>query len=281
MDSLSFGFEEILLVGLLVLILFGPKGVGGIMREAGRMVGKLKKYRDEFSRELMAMSEPVRTEAEIRDTERKRIRKSCRHSLNELSPEAREKENREIRERLYALPEYGSAKRLFCYVSLPVEADTRVILNDALAQGKEVFVPACEPSSKSLKLARVRNPETDLKPGTLNICEPGVELIEPVDPLSLDFFIIPGIAFDHDCNRLGRGAGYFDRFLKGIKGKKPIVALAHNVQTYPYSIPACEHDIRPDKVLTPFALIEDKACNQSATKAPAATTPSGASTPTA
>ena len=67
------GFQEIILVAVLILVFFGPKGVSGIMRDLGRFVGSLKKYRDEFTRELMAISEPVVDQEEIRRNERERI----------------------------------------------------------------------------------------------------------------------------------------------------------------------------------------------------------------
>ncbi|MFH0921537.1 MAG: 5-formyltetrahydrofolate cyclo-ligase [Fibrobacterota bacterium] len=270
MDSI--GFQEILLIGVLVLILFGPKGMGGIMREMGRAVGKMKKYRDEFSREIMAMSEPVLTEEQIRGNERKRIRKTCRSAMDDMPAEQRTRESGEIHERLFALPEYQNARRLFCYVSLDTEADTRRILRAALDQGRELFVPACRPADKTIALAQIRDPETDLVPGMLKILEPRPERIAVVDPLSLDLFIIPGVAFDNDGNRLGRGAGYFDRFLKGIKGQRPIAALALSVQVYPYSIPTRPHDIRPDKIMTPYSIIEEKPCPTNAPRAETAPT---------
>jgi 5-formyltetrahydrofolate cyclo-ligase len=260
MDSIGFGIEEILVVAVLVLLLFGPKGMGKIMRDLGRVVGKMKKYRDEFSRELMAMSEPVLTEAEIMMNERKRIRTQYREMLKTRKPEENDKEAPEVYQKLFALDQYRTAKRLFTYVSMGNELDTRGIIRVAMAEGKEVYVPACQPADKSLKLARLRSLETDLVPGTHNIPEPKPELLEDIDPLTLDFFIIPGLSFDRDCNRMGRGGGYFDRFLKTIKGKRPIVAVAYNSQRYPYSIPRLDHDIRPDKVLTAYETLEDPEC---------------------
>lgn len=250
------GLQEILLIGVLVLLLFGPKGVSGIMRDLGRWVGKMKRYRDEFTRELMAMSEPVFTPEEIKQNERKRIRKQIKQSLRNLDSEQREKENREIRERLFAQPQYNTAKKVFCFVSLPEEVDTHPILKRLLADGKQVIVPFCIPKTREIGLAEIRDPERDLAPGTLNIPEPlPAGRIESIDPLSIDLFIIPGLAFDRECVRLGRGAGYFDRFLHDIKGHRPIWAVGFNCQMYPYLIPRETHDVNPDLIISPFSLI--------------------------
>ncbi|OGJ98842.1 MAG: hypothetical protein A2350_21620, partial [Candidatus Raymondbacteria bacterium RifOxyB12_full_50_8] len=83
------GFQEIVLVTVLVLILFGAKGVSGIMRDLGKLFGSLKKYRDEFTRELMAITEPPHDEKKIRTTERESIRRNCLRLAKELSIEER------------------------------------------------------------------------------------------------------------------------------------------------------------------------------------------------
>jgi 5-formyltetrahydrofolate cyclo-ligase len=107
-------------------------------------------------------------------------------------------------------------------------------------------------------VARIRDVKTDLKTGVFDIPEPVMDLRVPTDPLSADLLIIPGLAFDNELVRLGRGAGYFDRFLKDIKGKKPIWGLAFNCQVYPYTIPREEQDVSPDLVISPYTLIRPK-----------------------
>jgi 5-formyltetrahydrofolate cyclo-ligase len=252
------GFQEILLIALLVLLLFGPKGVAGIMRDMGRWVGKMKKYRDEFTRELMAMSEPEFTPEEMKKNERARIRKLMRKVLAEMAPEQREKETGEILSRLEALPEYGAARRVFCFAAKGNEVDTLRLMARMLTAGKEVFIPWCIKETRGLGVAQIRDITSDLEPGAYGVPEPKAALRTETDPLSIDLFLVPGLGFDHEMTRLGRGAGYFDRFLREIKGKKPIAGLCFDEQVYTYSIPREEQDISPDLVITPLTVIRPR-----------------------
>lgn len=252
------GFEEIILIAILVLILFGPKGVAGIMRDLGKLTAKLKKYRDEFTRELMALNEPVRSEAEIRADERKRIRKTMMHAVATMPEAQRDAESLLILNQVLALDEFKNARKIFITLSLPSEVKTDPIVRAAIDAGKEVFIPLCVPADKSMKLARLTDLEADVVPGLLGIREPRPEKVVEIDPLSIDFFIIPGVAFDQSAARLGHGAGYFDRFLVPIKGKRPVTALAFSTQMYCYSVPVEPHDISPDKIITPTAVITER-----------------------
>lgn len=253
------GVQEILLIGVLVLLLFGPRGVSGVMRDLGRWTGKLKRYRDDFTRELAAIEEPELTPAEIRKKERERIRRERRKAMAELPADERKNQSEEIMKRVQALDEYRNARRIMCFLSLSNEVDTLPLVCAALAEGKEVAVPYCLPAGKSLGLALITDPPgACVRPGIYNIPEPLEHLREGVDLLTVDLFIIPGVAFDYERNRLGRGAGYFDLFLAPIAGKKPVVALAFNEQIYPYTIPPEAHDVKPDLVITPLSVIGKK-----------------------
>jgi 5-formyltetrahydrofolate cyclo-ligase len=251
------GFQEIIFIAVLILIFFGPKGVSGIMRDLGRFVGSLKKYRDEFTRELMAISEPELDEAALQKNERKRIRKVCKTAMEELEDEEREKENKAILSKITDLKAFQKAQRIFIYLSLPSEADTFRLIENGLQSGKKVFVPFCKSETLEIGISEIKDVKDDVEPGIYNIPEPKTPLrTGSVDPLSINLFIIPGIAFDHDLMRLGRGKGYFDRFLKNIKGKKDIWALAFDEQIYPYSIPKYDHDICADLIITPNETIK-------------------------
>ena len=84
-----------------------------------------------------------------------------------------------------------------------------------------------------------------LNTGALCISEPvSTELIPPEE---IDLFIVPGIAFDREHNRLGRGKGYYDRYLAGIN--KPMIGICFDFQLID-SVPAEKHDIRMDTIIT-------------------------------
>ena len=85
----------------------------------------------------------------------------------------------------------------------------------------------------------------NLKKGALGIAGPVSGDIIP--PENIDLFVVPGIAFDHTCNRLGRGKGYYDRYLASIN--KPIIGLCFDCQLVE-SIPYEKHDKKMTMVIT-------------------------------
>jgi 5-formyltetrahydrofolate cyclo-ligase len=71
----------------------------------------------------------------------------------------------------------------------------------------------------------------------------------------MDLFVVPGVAFDDQGNRLGQGAGYYDRLLTGISERIPIVGLAFELQIVE-RVPTNDHDIRVDWIITEKRLIK-------------------------
>ena len=85
----------------------------------------------------------------------------------------------------------------------------------------------------------------NLTKGIFEIQEPmSGDLIPHED---IDLFIIPGVAFDRNCNRLGRGKGYYDRYLTGIS--KPTIGICFDFQLID-TIPAETHDIKMAMIIT-------------------------------
>ena len=77
--------------------------------------------------------------------------------------------------------------------------------------------------------------------------EPKSEIGDIVTRTALDVLVIPGLAFDHKGNRLGRGLGFFDQLLFHTKGSK--IGLAYDFQLLD-SVPKCAHDIQMDFIVT-------------------------------
>lgn len=89
-----------------------------------------------------------------------------------------------------------------------------------------------------------------MKKGALGIWEPDTEDNFTGD---IDLMIIPGIAFDSDKNRLGRGKAFYDRFLANKRLVK--IGVGFDLQLLP-RIPSEKSDIKMDKVITASHLIE-------------------------
>jgi 5-formyltetrahydrofolate cyclo-ligase len=158
--------------------------------------------------------------------------------------------SRLIIDRLTALPEYGAAGTVLCYVSFRTEVATHDFLARMLAEGKRVVVPYCE--ADSLELFRF-NDFADLSPQTLGILEPKAELRgrddRRVGVEEIDLFVIPGLAFDRQGGRLGYGKGYFDRLLKHARHDALLAAAAFECQLFD-AVPVLPRDVRVDMVIT-------------------------------
>ena len=76
-----------------------------------------------------------------------------------------------------------------------------------------------------------------------------------IPPASLDVIVVPGVAFDRSGARLGRGGGYYDGFLAGLPGSRPVrVALAFDAQIVE-GVPMEAHDQRVHVIVTPTEVI--------------------------
>jgi 5-formyltetrahydrofolate cyclo-ligase len=88
--------------------------------------------------------------------------------------------------------------------------------------------------------------------GALNIPEPEHVVTEKIPAEDIDLFIVPGIAFDREGNRMGRGKGYYDRFLS--ETDKPAIGLCFGFQLKKH-IPAEAHDRKMTMVITEEAIV--------------------------
>lgn len=138
---------------------------------------------------------------------------------------------------------YQQARSLAVYVSFKNEVSTHRLIARALKDGKKVFVPCLWQGE--MKISQIKNFKIDLMPGPFGILQPRKCHISKIQP---DLIFVPGLAFDKSGMRLGRGAGYFDRYLAGLRHTLKI-GLAFNEQLVK-KVPTEKHDIRVDFVLT-------------------------------
>jgi 5-formyltetrahydrofolate cyclo-ligase len=137
--------------------------------------------------------------------------------------------SRAIQDKLFALPVFVRARTICCYVSFKGEVDTFAVMARAIELGKRVAVPFVIKGSKKI-LPIVITSIDELSAGTYGIPEPPFEAGRVLKPASLDLVVVPGVAFDRQHNRLGRGAGYYDRFLAELPDTTPTVGLAYDLQ---------------------------------------------------
>lgn len=152
-----------------------------------------------------------------------------------------------------------NANNIMIYLDFNNEVSTEPILDMALSRSKRVFVPVCMTKTKELVVSEILN-ATDLCSGAYGIREPQKSSLRITDREILDLIIIPAAAFDRDGNRIGYGAGYYDKFLNSISISKNIckIGLAYSFQIAQH-IPTESHDIPMDYIITENEIIKCKA----------------------
>ena len=145
---------------------------------------------------------------------------------------------------------YRRAKVILSYVAIDSEVETLPILTKALADGKRVAVPVTMKRSKRLVAAEIKDPVKDLAvKGPFGIPEPPRAGRRLIAPEKLELILVPGIAFDRKGRRLGRGGGYFDRFLSTVPPTTPRIGLAFRFQLVKQN-PWESHDQPVTQVIT-------------------------------
>ncbi len=155
-----------------------------------------------------------------------------------------------VQSRFMAGPLFRSSARLALYSSFSNEVLTDTLFMGALDGGKEIYYPKV--LGGSIEFLKVVDLD-DLTPGTNEILEPR-EGLDRAALESLDFVIVPGIAFDTSGVRIGYGKGHYDRVLKGLKC--PIIAFAYEQQVVGGAIEAEAHDVRVTLIVTEDRTIE-------------------------
>ena len=139
-------------------------------------------------------------------------------------------------------PRLAAARVVMAYYSLPDEVCTHQLLDELTAAGKTVLLPRVLDDGR-MELRRYTGP-ADLQEGAFHIMEP---VGEPFTDLRrIDVALIPGMAFDAQGRRLGRGKGYYDRFLRQLSCRR--IGVYFDFQKVA-EVPVGELDIPVDEVI--------------------------------
>ncbi|AIY84915.1 5-formyltetrahydrofolate cyclo-ligase [Clostridium baratii] len=182
---------------------------------------------------------------------KKELRKEIIKKRDELDCTEKTIKDKKIIEKLKDTKEYKEAKGIFVYIGFGSEINTKILIEDALEDGKEVCVPKV--IKKDMVFIKINSLE-NLVTSSYGILEPvGDKNNFNVDNLGL--IIMPGLAFDKQGNRLGYGGGYYDKFLSNNKINVKKIALAYDFQILD-KVPSEEHDIKVDSIITEEKEIE-------------------------
>ncbi|MBW6490311.1 MAG: 5-formyltetrahydrofolate cyclo-ligase [Lentimicrobium sp.] len=176
--------------------------------------------------------------------QKKLLRQEVKHRKSLQNPDDYFRASATIMNKLEQLPEFNDAAIVLAYWSVPGEVFTHDFVK-RWSESRRILLPSVDGDTMLIK---EYNSENSLIPGDLyGIPEPDGQIFTEYE--LIDFAIVPGVAFDRNNNRMGRGKAYYDKFLSSIKTFK--AGVCFDFQMFD-EVPADENDILMDVVITEF-----------------------------
>ena len=182
--------------------------------------------------------------------DKKELRTYIKRKREELALEDILDKSNRIANHIFEHPKFKNADEIYTYVSYNGEVDTIQIIKKALEEEKKVAVPKV--IDDSMEFFYIYSMD-QLSVGKYGILEPNSK--KKVEQLQ-GLMIVPGVAFDRQCNRCGYGKGYYDKYFQRLGGNSIWkLALAYSFQIMP-KIPTNELDIPVDEIITEDQIIK-------------------------
>lgn len=186
-------------------------------------------------------------------TEQKaRLRREITALERSLSPEQRKESDQALFRRFLARPEVQAGELLFLFCGMGTEPDTMSLFDPLLVRGKLICLPRCLPGGE-MELRRYLGRDHLLR-HRYGMWEPDLSS-PPVLPEAVELALIPALCYDRSGVRLGRGGGFYDRFLARYQGIS--LGLCRDLTLQP-EVPREPHDMAVDLVLTETEAIQKK-----------------------
>lgn len=158
---------------------------------------------------------------------------------------------------------YKMADYVLLYINDDNEPDTRGLIIHALSKSKKVYAPVIDLDNNDMDFYRLDN-ISFIRPGAFGIGEPPADagnIFEPCEKPGI--MIVPGVEFDRNGHRLGRGGGFYDRYLERLVENSSALGIDLNIKTIApvfsfqigENVPSQEHDKKVDCLITEKGVI--------------------------
>lgn len=175
--------------------------------------------------------------------EKAEVRKQMRELKRAVSPEEKLRRSDGIMRKVEALPEFQQARVVLLYWSMADEVQTHAFV-EKWYKDKVLLLPCVD--GDDLRLRQYTGPECMVAGEQFGIGEPTGEEFTALE--QIEMIMVPGVAFDRRCNRMGRGRGFYDRLLKSTPNALK-VGVAFDFQLMD-EIPTEPFDVKMDKVVS-------------------------------
>jgi 5-formyltetrahydrofolate cyclo-ligase len=250
----SLGIGELGIIAVVAILFVDPTKVG----VAAKAFANVRRKWNNLQREVKDQFDTLTLEENLKDSlqgiraAKAALRREAREAVRAMPSGERAAAAEKILEHLKTWPAFRDAKSVAAFCATFEEVDTESLIRHALAEGKEVRLPYIVPGPGAgrMEFAVIRDYDRDLTEGAFGILEPKEELrgaaLEPLaEP---DLILMPGVAFDERGGRVGRGKGFYDRFLEGKNTVR--TGLAFEAQILRKKLPLEAHDQLLDGLVT-------------------------------
>ncbi|MCF8051978.1 MAG: 5-formyltetrahydrofolate cyclo-ligase [Desulfobacterales bacterium] len=168
----------------------------------------------------------------MEDLREKRVelREQVEKVLGAISAKEKKAMLEQIETRLFEFANFLESRIALLYISGPREVDTAGILRRSHQMNKLVVLPAAADNPSDLRLMKIDNPKTDLKPGADGLLAPNPDRCRVVPIDCIDIAIIPGLVFDEKGGRIGTHGGFYNKLIGKLPATTRKVALAFEKQ---------------------------------------------------
>lgn len=190
--------------------------------------------------------------------DKKELRKQILLKRSEFTDEIIIRNSNVIIDKIKEMEAYKESKVIMCYIDFENEVRTKDFIRFCLKTGKRVLVPIVmkyPDGKREMKASELFDLDQEVESGTMGVLEPKLDKRRFVNPSEIDFFVVPGLAFDTAKNRLGYGAGFHDSVLRLLRKDCETAAVAFDFQVFD-DIPINEYDVAVKKIVTEFRIIQ-------------------------
>lgn len=174
-------------------------------------------------------------------TDKRNIRKAVRAEIKKLSAEDKATLSSQIFNKIATIKEIENASVIALFTSLPDEPQTDDFIKQLLLQNQHIVVPRIEGEDMNFY-----DISKGVAVGAYNIMEPIATT--PIEPREIDAMIVPGVAFTREGARLGRGKGFYDKYLSRSGFRAYTIGVCYPCQIVE-SLPTEPHDKIIDRVI--------------------------------
>lgn len=157
--------------------------------------------------------------------------------------------SQKITEKLLSMKCIKDASTIMLYLDFNNEVSTDSLIKKLLNLGKIVSSPITLKEERKLIPSQITDLKNGIQYGAYNIREPKPECSPAINIKDLDVIIVPAVAYDKNCYRLGYGGGFYDRFLENLRKDAVTIGIAFDLQIFD-EVPKEAHDAQLDYIVT-------------------------------